>query len=175
MPSEMEKLARQFADTMTSRMRQETSYHVPKTRLGYVVDTKNLTVEVSNKRLSRGAFRVAKNVSVGNLRVNDEVLMIETTNGSMVLVAVIRTDKDTSDNFGKAATNKFVRNIGDGTATTYSIVHNLGTRDIHVSVYNKTSNQVVVPSTITLTSTNAIQLVFPSAPSNNNYRVVILK
>ena len=141
MPSEMEKLAKQFADLMTSRMRQETDYHSPKIRLGYVVDTKNLTIEVSKKRLSRSAFRVAKNVSVSNLRVNDEVLVIETHNGTMVVVAVMRTDKDTGDNFGKSATNKFVRNIGDGAATSYSIVHNLGTKDIHISVYNKTTNQ----------------------------------
>lgn len=173
--NEMEKLAKQFANTITQRMRSESNYHAPKTRIGYVVDTKILTVEVSGKRLSNGAFRVAKSVSVKNLRVNDEVLLVETHNATLVLVAVIRTEKDTSDNFGKSAASKFVRNLGDGSATTFSVVHNLGTRDIHVAVYNKTTNAVVTPTSIVLTSENAISVTFASAPTTNNYRLVILK
>jgi hypothetical protein len=93
----MEKLAKEFANMMTDRMRSETAYHTRRTFLGYVADVRGPVLKVNGRRMPRAAYRVAKNVSLRNLRVNDEVMLVQTERGTLVLTAVMRSDGDTGD------------------------------------------------------------------------------
>lgn len=97
MSKEMEKLAKEFAHLMTDRMREESSYHSRRTFLGYVADVRGPVLKVNGQRLPRAAYRVAKNVSLKNLRVNDEVMMVQTERGTLVLTSVMRSDNDSGD------------------------------------------------------------------------------
>jgi hypothetical protein len=63
-------------------------------------------------------------------------------------------------------------NVGDGTATSYALTHNLGTRDVIVAVYD-TTTFAVVECDITYTSTSTVTLGFGAAPASNAYRAVI--
>lgn len=71
------------------------------------------------------------------------------------------------------ATKKFNANIGDGSATSYAVTHNLGTRDVTVEVYHNSGNFDTVLVEIQRTSVNAVTIVFDTAPATNAYRVMV--
>ena len=71
------------------------------------------------------------------------------------------------------AVRKYAANVGDGTATSYTISHNLGTRDVIVSIYDNSSPYAEVICDVQHTSTSAITLLFSVAPTSNQYRVVV--
>jgi hypothetical protein len=68
---------------------------------------------------------------------------------------------------------KVAANIGDGTATSFVVTHNLGTRDVIGQVYNNAAPYDVVIADIENTSTTTCTVRFGSAPALNAYRVVI--
>ena len=68
---------------------------------------------------------------------------------------------------------KYAANVGDGTATSYVISHNLGTKDVTVAVYDNSSPYAEVICDVQHTSTTAITLLFSVAPTSNQYRVVV--
>lgn len=63
---------------------------------------------------------------------------------------------------------------GNGTATTFTVTHSLGSRDVIIQVYdNSTYEEVIVD--ITRTSTSTATIGFAKAPtSSNSYRVVCI-
>lgn len=71
------------------------------------------------------------------------------------------------------ATKKFFANIGDGSATTYAVTHNLNTRDVQVNVYRNSGNFDDVLVEVQRSSVNAINIVFDTAPAANAYRVQV--
>jgi hypothetical protein len=68
---------------------------------------------------------------------------------------------------------KYGANVGDGSATSYTITHNLGTRDVTVAVYDNSSPYAEVICDVQHTSTTAVTLLFSIAPTLNQYRVVV--
>jgi hypothetical protein len=68
---------------------------------------------------------------------------------------------------------KYAANVGDGSATSYTISHNLGTKDVTVAVYDNSSPYAEVICDVQHTSTTAITLLFSVAPTSNQYRVVV--
>ena len=71
------------------------------------------------------------------------------------------------------ASRKFNANVGDGTATSYAVTHNLNTRDVQVEVYRNSGNFDDVLVEIQRTSVNVVTLVFDTAPAANGFRVMI--
>jgi hypothetical protein len=68
---------------------------------------------------------------------------------------------------------KYAASIGDGTNTTYTVTHNLDTRDVQVTVYDNSSPYAEVVVDVQHTSTTAIAVLFSVAPTSNQYRVVV--
>jgi len=68
---------------------------------------------------------------------------------------------------------KYATNIGDGTATSYTVTHNLATRDVIVTLYDNVSPYAEVVADVEHTTTNTITLLFSVAPTTNKYRVVV--
>lgn len=66
---------------------------------------------------------------------------------------------------------KFAANVGDGAATSIAKAHGLGTADVTVLVKDATSGEVVYPD-VTVDATN-VTMVFATAPTTNQYRVVV--
>lgn len=63
---------------------------------------------------------------------------------------------------------------GDGTTTTFTINHGLGTKDVVINIYNETDSEDIIAD-IVRTSTSAINVIFAEAPaSGTNYKVVII-
>lgn len=68
---------------------------------------------------------------------------------------------------------KAAANVGNGSATSFAVTHNFGTRDVVVNVYdNATWDTVEVD--VVRTDTNNVTVSFTTAPSNNAYRVVVI-
>lgn len=69
---------------------------------------------------------------------------------------------------------KVSSSIGDGSATSYAVTHNLNTRDVIVRVFPNSGNYDDVEVDVYRTSTTVVTLVFATAPAANAYRVVVL-
>lgn len=64
--------------------------------------------------------------------------------------------------------------VGDGTNTTYTVTHNLGTTAVLIELF-EVSTGALVWADITVTSTNVVTVSFKTAPSSNAYKIVIKK
>lgn len=72
------------------------------------------------------------------------------------------------------AVGGFAANVGDGSNLSYTLTHNLGTRDVTVLIYDNATYEQVYAD-IMMETTNVIVVSFATAPSSNAYRVVIKK
>ena len=68
---------------------------------------------------------------------------------------------------------KYSVSIGDGSATSYTVTHNLASRDVHVTIYNASTYDEVLTD-VTHTTTNTLTIVFATAPSSDAYSVVVV-
>lgn len=68
---------------------------------------------------------------------------------------------------------KYATSVGNGSATSYTVTHNLGTQDVTVAVYDNSSPYAEVICDVQHTSTSAITVLFSVAPTSNQYRVVV--
>lgn len=73
----------------------------------------------------------------------------------------------------QTAGGSYAANVGDGTSTTITVTHSLGTRDVTVQVYATGSPYADVLVETRRTTTNAVDLIFATAPTSNQYRAVI--
>ena len=72
--------------------------------------------------------------------------------------------------------SKYAANIGDASAATFAVVHNLGTRDVHVTVYRNATPWDTVIVDVARPDANTVQISgFAVAPALNQYRVVVSK
>lgn len=67
----------------------------------------------------------------------------------------------------------FATNIGNGSDTSYTVTHNLGTKDVIISVYDNEAPFAEIEVVAEHTTTDTITLQFNSVPSTSQYRVVI--
>jgi hypothetical protein len=69
---------------------------------------------------------------------------------------------------------KYSASIGDGSATSYTVTHNLGTKDVTVNVYDNASPYAQVETDVEHTGNDSVTIKFAAAPSANAYRVVVV-
>jgi hypothetical protein len=62
--------------------------------------------------------------------------------------------------------------IGDGSTTTYTVTHSLGTDNVNISIFQASNLQVVFP-TVGVTDPNNITVRFAVAPATNAYKVMV--
>jgi phage-related tail fiber protein len=68
---------------------------------------------------------------------------------------------------------KVAANVGDGSSTSITVNHNLGTRDVQVQVYTNAAPYDTVLVETQRTDANNVLLVFGTAPATNAYRAVV--
>ncbi len=68
---------------------------------------------------------------------------------------------------------KYSATIGDGSATTITVTHNLNTQDVSVSVKEVSSNAGVLVDWVA-NGVNTVQLTFGTAPSAGQYRATVI-
>lgn len=83
-------------------------------------------------------------------------------------------DFSVSSGFVSLATKTFKADIGDGSNTSYTVTHNLNTRDVIVQLYDSSSYDTVIADVVR-TSTAAVTVSFSTAPATNDIRVLVTK
>ena len=68
---------------------------------------------------------------------------------------------------------KFAVSIGDGSATSYTVTHNLASLDVAVTVFQNSTGEEVITD-VTHATSNTLTVVFATAPASNAYRVVVV-
>lgn len=105
----------------------------------------------------------------------------ETTAGVAELATQAETDAGTDD--ARIVTplklaawasrpKRFAASIGDGSATQFDVTHNLGTTDVDVRVQQVSDGQEVLVDNRP-TSTTVVRINFLTAPTSNQYRVIV--
>lgn len=107
----------------------------------------------------------------------------ESTAGKIEIATQGETDTGTDDTRAitplklktwSLAPKRYSTDIGDGSNTSYTVTHNLGTREVTVVVYRNSGNYDEVECEVRHTSTTALTLVFSAAPTSNQFRVVVV-
>jgi hypothetical protein len=93
-------------------------------------------------------------------------LAVGAGNGISVLTNTVAIDST-------VVVSKYAVSIGDGAATSYTVTHNLNTRDVIVSVYESSGSYAEVICDVNHATANTITLLFSVAPTSNQYRVVV--
>jgi len=73
-----------------------------------------------------------------------------------------------------AKTDKFSALVGDGTSTSFTLTHNLGTRDVQVHFYEAAAPYAHVIADTDHATTNTVTVKFAVAPAQDEYRVVVV-
>lgn len=68
---------------------------------------------------------------------------------------------------------KYTTTIGDGTATSYTVTHNLGNRNALIQTFVESSG-LQVETDVTLAGTNTATVAFATAPATDSIRVVVI-
>jgi hypothetical protein len=107
----------------------------------------------------------------------------ETTSGVAEVATQAETDAGTDDarmvsplklaNWA-GRVRKFSQAFGDGSATQYTITHSLNSLDVHVAVYRNSGVGDEVGCDVEHATTNTVTLRFASAPTSNQFRVVVV-
>lgn len=107
----------------------------------------------------------------------------ETTAGILELATQVETDAGTDDQRAvtplKLATysgfvKRYSSDIGDGSATSYVVTHNLNTLDVQVYVRENGGSKRQVMVEVQHTGVNSVTILTVTAPGNDAYRVTVL-
>jgi cytoskeletal protein CcmA (bactofilin family) len=142
----------------------------------------NLTISGSATYINAETIQLADNTIILNSNVTGsptENSGIEVERGTSANVSVLwneSNDQWTLSNDGTnygAISRKVAASVGNASATSFAVVHNLGTRDVTVNVYDNANYETVVTDVVR-TDSNTVTVSFAVAPSSNAYRVVVV-
>lgn len=71
------------------------------------------------------------------------------------------------------AARKHSVDIGDGSATSYTVTHNLNTRNVTVVIYRNSGNYDTILTEVQRSSVNAVVILFDIAPTTNQFKVLV--
>ncbi len=97
---------------------------------------------------------------------NSFSVQLDTASGLSVSGAGLKVDTS-------VVARKYAQNIGNGALTSIAVTHNLGTRDVHVSLHDAATYEEV-EADVVKTDANNVTLTFATAPASNAYRVVVI-
>lgn len=133
--------------------------------------------------------QTAVNGTIGSTTVTWGAFGTSAPNASTTVAGLVELADQTETDAGSDATRavtpstlaawsgrvrRYAATIGDNSATEFAVTHNLGTRDVHVGVYAAASPYDEPLCEIEHTSTTVCTVRFASAPTTNEFRVVVL-
>ena len=154
---------------------------------GNLIVSGNLTVSGTVTTVNTETINLADNIITLNSNATgtpSENAGIEVERGSSDNVALRWNEGSDVWELTKDGTNyKTIQNIqestyatsvGDGSATSYTVTHNLGSRDVIVQLYDASSYDTVIADVVR-TNTTTVTLTFGAAPASNDIRVLVSK
>lgn len=105
--------------------------------------------------------------SKGILEIADNTEILDTSNNSRIV-----TPRRLWEVLQSYTPSTYSETIGNNSATTFTINHNIGSEDVNIDLYE--SGQRVYAST-SIVDSNSVQLSFYNAPTFNSIKVVITK
>lgn len=141
----------------------------------------SLTVSGSATYINAEVIQLADNTIVLNSNATGAATQnagIEVERGDDPNVFVLwneSSDEWTITNDGTnyhSVARKYAASVGNSASTTFTLTHNLNTRDVQVQVYDNATYDTVECDVLRPT-VNTVELTFAVAPSTNAYRAVI--
>ncbi|MFJ8515322.1 hypothetical protein [Lysinibacillus xylanilyticus] len=139
-------------------------------------------VSLNSKETPSGAQAKADNALASAKSYTDTKVadLVSSAPGTLDTLKELAEALGNDPNFATTITNqlalrtkKYVASIGNGTATTFTVTHNLNTQDVTVTIREMASPYNVVFADLQVTNVNAITVLFGSAPTANQYRVTV--
>jgi hypothetical protein len=122
-----------------------------------VIGTTSITINI---------FGTTADLTAGNgLQATGNTWSVKPTTGVVVNASGVGVDT-------AVVVRKFAQAIGDGSATSYTVTHNLNNQDVITQVREVATNNVVEVD-IQNNGVNTVVIAFASAPASNAYRVVV--
>lgn len=154
-----------------------------------ILDLIVIATESGNASPSTGNFTIAAGEGINTVGSGSTVTISgedasETNKGIVELATSAETITGTSTTLAVhpagvkaaivdyAAASGFATNIGDGTATSFAINHNLSSQDVIVQIYDNATYDTIFTD-VTRSSIDTVTVAFASAPALNAYRVLI--
>lgn len=128
-------------------------------------------IDISVSYVGQTSITTLGNVTSGTWSANAVAVLYGGTGATDAATA--RANLGTT---GKYSVNNLSSNSSFSSPTvTWTVTHNLGTKDVHVQMRQVSDDQVVEP-TIVMTSTNVVTLTWNagSLPADNTYRAVVI-
>jgi hypothetical protein len=148
-----------------------------------VTVTGNLNVEGTLNAVNRTEINIedsiiALNTNFTGTPVSDAGLRVERGDSADVqLIWAEANDQWQLTNNGSdyhAIARKFAVNIGDGSALSITVTHNLGTKDVTVQIFENSADYNQIEADVQHTTIDTITVKFAEAPAVNEYRVVVV-
>lgn len=136
---------------------------------GLELDGTTFSVKLDSDSLSVSGSGLKANLNTNGGLDNDSGLFVNT--GSGLTVSGNQVVIDTANGYG---VRKYATSIGDASATSYTVNHALGTKDLTVQVYDNSSPYAQVEADVEHTDSNNVTVKFAEAPTSNQYRVVVV-
>ena len=133
---------------------------------GYTL-TNDGTVTIGTTALSFTQFTGLGQITAGN-GLTKAANTIDVVAGTGIVANANDVAIDTA-----VVVRKYATDIGDGSATSITVTHNLNTRDVTVGVYSSTSTYDEVECDILHATVNTVTLLFSVAPTAGQYRAVV--
>jgi hypothetical protein len=174
-------------DTIVSNNQIKIGLVANPTVSGNLIVSGNLTVSGTTTTVNTETINLADNIITLNSNETgtpSENAGIEVERGTATNVALRWNEGSDIWELTKDGTNyKTIQNvqestyatsIGDGSATSIAVTHNLGTRDVIVELYDASSYDTVYADVVR-TNTTTVTIDFSTAPSANDIRVLVSK
>ena len=133
--------------------------------------TSGLTLATVNS--TTGSFGSASNTLTATVNAKGLVTAMAATAISITASQV--SDFCTAVESCIGSSHTYAQNIGNASATSYTVSHNFGTRDVMVQVYDTASPYDTLFLEVQRTSTNALTLISSAAISLNGARCLVTK
>ena len=106
---------------------------------------------------------------------NGQIYTNPSTNNQYVYVSAYKywAGNTATASGGGGGASVYAANVGNNSANTFAVLHSLGKENVTVAVRENSSGYYVYPD-IKYANTNAVILEFVSAPTTNQYKIIVL-
>lgn len=152
---------------------------------GIELSSTTFSLELDGTTLSKSAsgLRIGSGAAGNGLTEASGVLAVNTGTGLEVSADAVRLATQGTGIAGGAGTvlsvdysvvgSRVSANVGDNSSTSIAVTHSLGTRDVNVQVYRNSTPWDSIECDVERNSTSQVTLKFATAPTTNEYRVVV--